>query len=215
MAESSRILLLRTLTMLTINQNHTFSVEGVLFTFALASEAADIFAAYNHLICGIGKVNATYNLLKAVQRERPALIVNLGSAGSNHFQRGEVVCCTKFIQRDMDVRGLGYEQYETPLSGLPTILDYGLLMDGLPAGICGTGDNFEMAHAATGYNVVDMEAYALAVLAMKEKIPFLCLKYISDGADGNAAADWTVQVHQAAVAFHDVLKLDNLVNFAE
>ncbi|WP_262250199.1 phosphorylase family protein [Parapedobacter soli] len=64
-----------------------------------------------------------------------------------------------------------------------------------------------MAHAATGYNVVDMEAYALAVVAMKENIPFLCLKYISDGADGNAAADWTVQVHQAAAAFGKVLKL--------
>jgi len=80
-------------------------------------------------------------------------------------------------------------------------------MDGLQEGICGTGDNFEMAHSATGYNVVDMEAYALALVAMKENIPFLCLKYISDGADGNAAEDWTVQVHHAAVAFGKVLRL--------
>lgn len=166
-----------------------------------------MFEERNHLICGIGKVSATYHLLKAIQAERPSLIVNLGSAGSNHFQRGEVVCCTKFIQRDMDAVALGYELYETPLSGLPTILEYGLLMEGLQEGVCGTGDNFEMAHAATGYNVVDMEAYALAVVAMKENIPFLCLKYISDGADGNAAADWTVQVHQAAAAFGKVLKL--------
>lgn len=193
--------------MLAINQNTSFPIDGVLFTFALESEAADLFEERNHLICGIGKVSATYHLLKAIQAERPSLIVNLGSAGSNHFQRGEVVCCTKFIQRDMDAVALGYELYETPLSGLPTILEYGLLMEGLQEGVCGTGDNFEMAHAATGYNVVDMEAYALAVVAMKENIPFLCLKYISDGADGNAAADWTVQVHQAAAAFGKVLKL--------
>src|SRR5690606_19834670 len=193
--------------MLAINQNTSFPIDGVLFTFALESEAADLFEERNHLICGIGKVSATYHLLKAIQAERPSLIVNLGSAGRNHFQRGEVVCCTKFIQRDMDAVALGYELYETPLSGLPTILEYGLLMEGLQEGVCGTGDNFEMAHAATGYNVVDMEAYALAVVAMKENIPFLCLKYISDGADGNAAADWTVQVHQAAAAFGKLLKL--------
>lgn len=194
--------------------NRDFYLGSVLFTFALASEAAEVFEAYNPLICGIGKVSATYQLQKAIQQKRPSLIVNLGSAGSNYFQRGEVICCTKFIQRDMDVMALGYERYETPLSGLPPVLEYGLSMDGLQEGICGTGDNFEMAHAATEYNVVDMEAYALALVAMKEDIPFLCLKYISDGADGNAATDWTVQVHRAAVAFGKVLGLGKTVKNA-
>src|SRR5690606_6086876 len=194
--------------------NRDFYLGSVLFTFALASEAAEVFEAHNPLICGIGKVSATYQLQKAIQQKRPSLIVNLGSAGSNYFQRGEVICCTKFIQRDMDVMALGYERYETPLSGLPPVLEYGLSMDGLQEGICGTGDNFEMAHAATEYKVVDMEAYALALVAMKEDIPFLCLKYISDGADGNAATDWTVQVHRAAVAFGKVLGLGKTVKNA-
>ncbi|QNL52507.1 nucleosidase [Olivibacter sp. SDN3] len=188
----------------------------IKFTFALASEAADVFSEYNHLICGIGKVNAAYNLMKALEQEKPKLIVNLGSAGSGHYRKGEIVCCTKFIQRDMDVRGLGYEQYETPLSGLPPVLEYGLQMDGIPGATCGTGDNFEMAHSTTMYNVVDMEAYALALVAMKERIPFLCLKYISDGADGNAAEDWTIQVHKAALAFGNILQLhkkDHSANF--
>ncbi|NGM63902.1 nucleosidase [Sphingobacterium sp. SGR-19] len=193
--------------MINISQTSAFPVEDTLFTFALASEAADIFTEYSPLICGIGKVNATYGLMTAIQQKRPSLIVNLGSAGSNHYKKGEVVCCTKFVQRDMDVRGLGFEQYETPLSGLPPVLEYGLRMEGLPETICGTGDNFEMAHAETIYQIVDMEAYALALVAMKENIPFLCLKYISDGADDNAAEDWTVQVHQAAVAFGNTLKL--------
>jgi adenosylhomocysteine nucleosidase len=52
-----------------------------------------------------------------------------------------------------------------------------------------------------------MEAYALALIAKKEGIPFLCLKYISDGADNNAADDWTVLVHKAAVAFGEIFKL--------
>jgi adenosylhomocysteine nucleosidase len=179
----------------------SYPLPNSLFLFALESEAGDHFNDHNKLITGIGKVAATYALTKAIHTQKPKLIVNLGSAGSNFFKRGTVVCCTQFIQRDMDVRPLGFELYETPLSGLPPVLKYGLTMDGLPVGICGTGDHFDTNHTTTAYNLVDMEAYALALVAMQENIPFLCLKYISDGADGSAAEDWTVQVHRAAEAF--------------
>jgi len=40
---------------------------------------------------------------------------------------------------------------------------------------------------------------------MKEQIPFLCLKYIPDGADGKAAGDWTVQVNHVAAAFKKII----------
>lgn len=193
--------------MIQINQTASFALEDILFSFALESVAAEVFKGQNVLFTGIGKVNATYELTKAIQKKRPSVIINLGSAGSSCFQKGEVICCTKFIQRDMDVRGLGFALYETPLSNLPPILEYGLLMDNLKEGICGTGDNFEMEHCSDAYNVVDMEAYALAMIAMKENIPFLSLKYISDGADDNAAEDWTVQVHKAAIAYGKILGL--------
>lgn len=193
--------------MIKINNNHSYSLENVLFVFALEMEAAQVFDGQNKLITGIGKVNAAYELTKAICIKKPDLIINLGSAGSGSFSKGDVVCCTQFVQRDMDVRGLGFELYETPLSGNPTLLKYGLAMDGLPEGICGTGDNFEMSHAEKLYDVVDMEGYALALIAKKEDIPFLSLKYISDGADDNAAEDWTVLVHKAAVAFGEILQI--------
>jgi adenosylhomocysteine nucleosidase len=194
--------------MIRITKELSFSLENILFSFALQSEAADVFNGHNTLITGIGKVNAAYELTKAIQHKKPSLIINLGSAGSNYFQKGDVICCTKFIQRDMDVRGLGFEQYETPISNLPILLEYGFEMENLQTGICGTGDSFEMGHNTKIYNVVDMEAYALAMIAMKENIPFLCLKYISDGADDNAADDWMIQVHKAAVAYGDILNLN-------
>lgn len=176
-----------------------------LFVFALTSEAAEEFEEFNKLIVGIGKINAAFHLTKAIQEKRPGLIVNLGSAGSNKFKRGDVVCCTRFIQRDMDVTGLGYRKYETPFSDQEPILEYGFRLDGLYEGICGTGDNFEMSHTSPDYDILDMEAYSLALIAMKEQIPFLCLKYISDGADGKAAEDWTVQVNHAAAAFKKII----------
>ena len=184
---------------------HNFSTDKVLFVFALESEAAGEFTGYNTLITGIGKVSATYALTKHLLQTKPSLVVNLGSAGSSQFKRGEVICCSKFIQRDMDVRGLGFQQYETPFSNLPVLLEYGMTLPGLPQGICGSGDTFEMRHLCDDYNVIDMEGYALALTAMKENIPFLCLKYISDGADGLAADDWSVNVHKAAKAFKEVL----------
>ena len=181
------------------------SDKNTLFVFALGSEAAEAFEHVNKLICGIGKVSATYELTRAIHIHKPSLIVNLGSAGSNVFSNGEVVCCTQFIQRDMDVCVMGYEKYETPLSGIAPLLNYGIEIEGLPHGICGTGDNFEVSHSCSDYNVIDMEAYSLALVAMKEQIPFLCLKYISDGADGTAAESWNVQVHKAAEAFKKIL----------
>lgn len=191
--------------MIIIDKENNYPLDNTLFVFALESEAGTAFDAHNKLFTGIGKINAAFELARAIHVRRPRLIVNMGSAGSNHFRQGEVICCTGFVQRDMDVRGLGYALYETPFSGIPPVLAYGLKLEGLPEGVCGTGDSFEMNHAVTEYNVVDMEAYALAMIAMKEQIPFLCLKYITDGADGSAAEDWTVQVHRAAEAYSDIL----------
>ncbi len=191
--------------MIKINDELQFSVEDTLFVFALDSEAGKVFNDKNKLITGIGKVNAAMELTKEIYRNRPKLIVNLGSAGSKYFHKGDVVCCTKFIQRDMDVRGLGFSLYETPLSGIPPVLEYGLKRQDLPEGICGSGDSFEMNHSETVYNIVDMEAYPLALIAMKEEIPFLCLKYISDDAGSDAADDWAVQVHLASEAFNKIL----------
>ncbi|MBK1896562.1 5'-methylthioadenosine/S-adenosylhomocysteine nucleosidase family protein [Chryseobacterium paridis] len=191
--------------MITINSEHAYSISDVLFVFALESEAADLFDDTEKLITGIGKVNAASALTKEIHSRKPKLIINLGSAGSKTFGKGDIVCCTKFIQRDMDVRGLGFKKYETPLSGIPPVLAYGLKMDGLKEGTCGSGDSFEMDHVETDYNIVDMEAYPLALIAMKEEIPFLCLKYISDDAGSDAADDWAVQVHLAAEAFKKLL----------
>lgn len=42
-----------------------------LFVFALESEAGREFDQFNTLFVGVGKVNATYHLLKKINGERP------------------------------------------------------------------------------------------------------------------------------------------------
>ena len=179
--------------------------KNVLLVFALESEAGKAFDDYNTLFVGIGKVSASYHLTKAILAHTPDLIINLGTAGSTKFDRGSVVNCSQFIQRDMDVRALGFQKFETPFSDDPVVLDYGVSIEHLPKGVCGSGDQFEVEHRNPEYNVIDMEAFALAKISASESIDFLCFKYISDGADGSAADDWTVEVKKAAVALRKVL----------
>lgn len=169
--------------------------QAPLFVFAMPEEAAASFEGRNLLFTGLGKLNAAYQLTKRLAQHRPGIIINLGSAGSAAFAQGEIVCCTRFIQRDMDVTPLGVPLYQTPFSDIPPVLAYGLAAEGFLQGACGSGDNFEVKHTSPAYNVVDMEAYALALVAYREQIPFLCLKHITDGADEAAAANW-----QAALA---------------
>lgn len=179
--------------------------KNPLYVFALKSEASDKFVNESPLFIGVGKVNAAYHLTKQIAQNKPSIIINLGSAGSNFFERGAVICCTQFIQRDMNVTTLGCELYETPFSNTKPILKYGIRVHGVQEGICGTGDSFEVSHNTSDYNIVDMEAYPLAYIAKKEDIPFLCLKYISDGADDNAAEDWNITVKKAAEALRQAI----------
>lgn len=179
--------------------------ENPLLVFALEMEAQEAFLGFDTLYTGVGKINAAYQLTKALQRERYGMVINLGTAGSTEFNRGEVVCCSEFIQRDMDATALGFGKFETPFSGKPPLLEYGLHLEGPPSGICGSGDQFEMEHLNPEYNVIEMEAYALASVCKEEGVPFLCLKYISDGADGNAVDDWQLEVKKAAQALKAAL----------
>ncbi|EQB92476.1 nucleosidase [Elizabethkingia anophelis] len=176
-----------------------------VFVFAMEREAGDEFKDLQQVFTGIGKINAGYYLMKYLSANNPDIIINLGTAGSTIFRRGDVVCCTQFVQRDMDVSPLGIERFKTPFSDDDVVLDYGIDIDNLPKGICGTGDSFETEHNTDLYNVLDMEAYALALIAKREQIPFLCLKYISDGANDDAVEDWIQEVDKASKILREVI----------
>jgi adenosylhomocysteine nucleosidase len=156
------------------------------------------------LFTGIGKVNAAYRLashLAARRSSPPSLVVNFGTAGSRRHPPGILVACRRFVQRDMDVCGLGFRPGETPFETVPSELDFPAHFSGLPEATCGTGDRFETGALDHPYDVIDMEAYALAKVCWLEGVPFACAKYVSDGADSAAASDWESQLDAAAQAF--------------
>lgn len=182
-----------------------------LLVFAMKEESRDVFEDCDLLHTGIGKVNASYALTRKLSAaDRPSVVVNMGTAGSRIHKAGTIVNCTAFVQRDMDVSFLGFEKWKTPFSPDPVYIEYGIPLNGFTQGVCGTGDSFDVSDQAHHFDAVDMEAYALALICQREAIPFLCLKYISDGADDKADSDWNSALERAAEALRDVLNNNNI-----
>jgi adenosylhomocysteine nucleosidase len=179
----------------------------ILVVMALRAESAGVFEAAGVpvLYCGVGKINAAMSLAKELSRyahlrQDMPVVVNFGSAGSRCHASGTLVACHEFVQRDMDVRGLGFALGVTPYDEAPASLSFAPLFD-LPAAICGSGDSFATTAVEADCAVVDMEAYALAKVCRHENAKFACVKYVTDGADTSAADDWQRNVHKAAEEF--------------
>jgi adenosylhomocysteine nucleosidase len=158
------------------------------------------------LYCGIGKVNAAHALMKRLGeyqlRARPLpQVLNFGTVGSRCLPQGTLVECHEFVQRDMDVSGLGFAPGVTPYETIPPLLSFPRLFPHLAAAPCGSGDSFATSAPLVACDVVDMEAYALAKVAHLEGASFACVKYVSDGADHSAAKDWRANLHRAAELF--------------
>lgn len=158
------------------------------------------------LYTGVGKVNAAIALMhRLAQAPRPSLIINAGSAGSHTVSAGQVVVATHFHQRDMDATAMGFALGETPFES-PIVLNQGLAVSNLTQVTCYTGDSFvTSAHPQLTLEAIDMEAYALAKVCQQQQLPFLCLKFITDGADGQAADDWASAVVLAADKLADAI----------
>jgi adenosylhomocysteine nucleosidase len=174
--------------------------KDILIVSALEVETQGQLEDYRVLYTGVGKVNATLELTKVLQKAHlhylppmPKLVINYGTAGSRELPIGELVDCTKFTQRDMNVTSLGFMQGQTPFeNNAPIVLDYDHV-EFNPIGKkmrCGSGDNFVQDNKEIYSDVFDMEAYALAKVCHHYKIPFISFKYITDNANEHSPGDW-------------------------
>jgi adenosylhomocysteine nucleosidase len=183
-------------------------MKDTLFVMALKQEAMGMLEPLGAdvIYTGIGKVNAAHALTRELTRRRyegrlPARVVNLGTAGSRCFRTGDLIACHQFVQRDMDVTPLGFAHGETPYETHPAVLETPVLFPDLTDGLCGSGDSFVTGEMAMDCQVLDMEAYALAKVCRVENIPFAAVKYITDGANADAAEHWPERLRHAAEAF--------------
>ena len=189
-----------------------FGKKDILIVCALEQETQGQLGDYDPdvIYTGVGKVNATYKLtsyLESFGEYMPyKIVINYGTAGSRDLPIGELVDCTKFTQRDMDVTGMGFIKGQTPFEKeVPMILDYDHIQFN-PIGKklrCGTGDNFVQTDKDTYSDVFDMEAYALAKVCHHYKVPFISFKYITDNADEHSPKDWEDNLGDGIVEFKE------------
>jgi len=187
--------------------------NDILIVCALEQETVSELEDYQTLYTGVGKVNATLKLTQRLHSSHlhylplmPKLVINYGTAGSRELPIGELVDCTRFIQRDMDVTGMGFMKGQTPFENdVPIALDYDHV-EFNPIGKklrCGTGDNFVQTDEDTYSDVYDMEAYALAKVCFGYKVDFISFKYITDNANEHSAGDWEQNCSDGIVEFKE------------
>ena len=190
----------------------------MLIVAALQQEVEGI--PYNNIITGVGKINATRVLTEKIvmwdarKPMMPDIVINYGTAAkcSNKVQMGELYEIGSFIQRDMNVSGMGFHRGQTPFEDIEIVLDSNSEFN--PIGkhyVCGTGDNFVDGVPLESYtfgdnwmcDVVDMEAYALAKVCSHYEVPFISFKYITDNADEHSVGDWEDNLGKGIVEFKE------------
>ncbi len=167
--------------------------QNIALMMALPNESKGLFEAAGIEVhySGIGKVNAAFKAYDVIQKTGCMTLLNLGTAGSSHFDAHALVEVTQFVQRDMDVSPLGFSVGVTPMD-LEHPAEIGIegMFSHLPKGICGTGDSFETGLPKVPCNLVDMEGYAIAKVCKKLGVRCVSVKYITDGANETAHLDW-------------------------
>ena len=196
-------------------EGNTVMKKNILIVSALEVETQGQLEDWDVIYTGVGKVNATMTLVDRLtdyNYVKPDLVINYGTAGSRKIKKKTLVDCTKFVQRDMDVTGLGFLRGETPFEQDPPVIIQPQNIDFNPIGrnaTCGTGDCFVEDKSQYYGEVVDMEAYALAKVCYNYDVPFISFKYITDGADEQAHEDWEANLADGIVEFKEKV-LDKL-----
>ena len=194
--------------------------KKTLIVCALEQETNGQLEDYDVLYTGVGKVNATFKLTQKFGKFGSYvpydLVVNYGTAGSKNLPIGELVCCTKFVQRDMKVTQLGFYEgqtpFESPISMIVLSTSKFNPLDKFY--VCGTGDNFveNTKKESLFIQVFDMEAFALAKVCRHYNVPFISFKYITDNANEHSAKDWEENCSDGVQLFKDKI-LKKLLDF--
>lgn len=178
--------------------------DTILVLVALEDELPqELPYPYVKVFTGVGKIKAAIAATTAIQEHNPRIVINFGTAGclDSNIKTG-LYPVSVIRQRDMDVRGLGIPLGTTPFTGEADLAVGTLYDDGL---ILSTGDNFVETQPEVHSQLVDMEAYAIAMACKEQDVPLNVYKYISDYADEEANTDWKENCAKGAELFLKVI----------
>jgi len=172
----------------------------VLFTYALDAEKGDIdISGADIAFCctGIGKVRSALAVYEAIIKEKPDLVINIGSSGSVNHEVGDIILCSRFIDRDL--AKVAICGIESELDFYDEISGFAFLKGLSLNNSVSTGDSFVTEHENVGSvtDVIDMEAYGIAQACRMCNMPFLSIKYVTDRIGRNSVKAWSEKLLDA------------------
>lgn len=182
----------------------------ILVTYAVQGEFAEIKwpgVEIYYVRTGIGKAKAAFRTADAIAQVKPDIVINMGTAGTVNHRIGDVFVCRQFVDRDMQKLAEFGVEYKLDTSAL--LEAKGFCKHWTESATCNTGDGFltELTHVEG--DVVDMEAYAEAMVCLAKEVPFVAVKYVTDVIGQNSVKHWEDKLADARAGlahFFNVLK---------
>jgi adenosylhomocysteine nucleosidase len=182
------------------------TVGGKAVLYVMAAEAEygpHLRALFTPVMTGVGPVEAAISVTRvlaelALDGRKPALVVCLGSAGSERLEQAEVYQVTSVGYRDMDASAFGFAKGTTPFLDLPAVVPLPIRIPGIAEASLSTGANVVAgaAYQTIDADMVEMETFAVLRACMSFGVPLIGLRGISDGkAEVNRIEDWTEYLH--------------------
>ncbi|WP_017472647.1 5'-methylthioadenosine/S-adenosylhomocysteine nucleosidase [Amphibacillus jilinensis] len=168
---------------------------------------------------GIGKVNAAMATTILIERFKPNLIINTGSAGGldPELDVGDIVIGEQVVHHDVDVTAFNYKYGQVPSMPEHYTADLNLILAVEKAnkklsqvknkrGLIATGDSFMQDPERVAYvqrqipNImaVEMEAVAIGQVCYQYDLPFVVIRALSDIAGKESAISFDEFLDQAA-----------------
>jgi adenosylhomocysteine nucleosidase len=183
---------------------------------------------------GIGKVNAAMSTTILLEKFKPDVVINTGSAGGFNpdLNVGDIVISTEVRHHDVDVTVFGYEYGQVPQLPAAFTADEKLVQIADVAakeihdiqvvkGLIATGDSFMQDPIRVEFvrgkfkdlQAVEMEAAAISQVAFQFQTPFVIIRSLSDIAGKESNVSFEQYLEKAAVnSANLVMKIVKAVN---
>lgn len=182
----------------------TYAVQGEFTELKFPGLIGEDEVQIGYLRTGVGKVKSAFYLSEAINHGQPDLVVNVGTAGTVQHQVGDIFVCRHFIDRDMQkLANLGME---CEIDSAELLAQKGCCQHWKGEGVCNTGDTFLTELSDVKGDVVDMEAYAQAMVCRAKSVPFIAVKYVTDIIGQNSVKHWEDKLVDARKALGEYLE---------
>lgn len=175
---------------------------------------------------GIGKVNVAISTTLLIEKFKPELVINTGSAGAldTSLNVGDIVVSDMVSYHDADARAFGYQLGQIPQMPAQFTADKQLYDKAIIAineqnlvaktGLIVSGDSFigtseQRLQIKTNFPqamAAEMEATAIAQTCYQFNLPFIITRAISDLADGDAGITFEAFLEKAAISSSKIVE---------